>query len=92
MNVLPTFQNTGIKLKLLAALFAGKHCLVNSPMVQGTGLENLCVVNDEANEFVKAVDELSQKPFSKTQFHQREKLLTNFKNDKGVETCTGLLN
>ena len=92
MNVLPTFQNTGIKLKLLAALFAGKHCLVNSPMVKGTGLEKLCVVNDDANEFSKAVNEFSQKPFSKEQFHQREKLLSNFKNNKGAEICVGLLN
>jgi hypothetical protein len=92
MNVLPTFQNTGIKLKLLAALFAGKHCLVNSPMVQGTGLEKLCVVNDEANTFAKAVEEFSQKPFSESQFHQRKKLLTSYKNDKGVEVCISLLN
>src|ERR1019366_3969226 len=28
INVLPTFQATGIKLKLLAVLFTGRHCIV----------------------------------------------------------------
>ena len=41
INILPTFQATGIKLKLLAALFNGRHCIVNSPMVANTGLEQL---------------------------------------------------
>ena len=44
VNVLPTFQATGIKLKLLAALYMGRHCLVNSFMVENTGLEPLCRV------------------------------------------------
>jgi len=84
MNVLPTFQNSGIKLKLLAALFAGKHCLVNRPMVKGTGLEKLCVVNEDAESFANSVDSISKVPFTKHQFDERTELLTNFKNDFGV--------
>ena len=41
INILPTSQSTGIKLKLLAALFAGKHCIANSLMVENTNLETL---------------------------------------------------
>ena len=29
INVLPTFQSTGVKLKLLSALFSGRFCLVS---------------------------------------------------------------
>lgn len=50
INLLPTFQSTGIKLKLLAALFTGRHCVVNSPMVENTGLERLCKVGNNAAE------------------------------------------
>ena len=39
--VLPTFQPTGIKLKLIDALFNGRHIIVNSPMIAGTGLEKI---------------------------------------------------
>jgi Glycosyl transferases group 1 len=48
VNVLPTFQATGIKLKLLLCLFAGRHVVCNTPMVKDTGLEELCHVHDDA--------------------------------------------
>jgi hypothetical protein len=91
MNVLPTFQNSGIKLKLLAALFAGKHCLVNPPMVKGTGLENLCVVNPDAVSFAKNIDSISKKPFTRHQFDARTELLTSFKNEFGVNLFQELI-
>ncbi|MEO5585546.1 MAG: hypothetical protein ABIQ75_08835 [Flavobacteriales bacterium] len=47
VNVLPTFQATGIKLKLLLCLFIGRHVVCNTPMVQDTGLESLCRVHDD---------------------------------------------
>lgn len=47
VNVLPTFQATGIKLKLLLCLFAGRHVVCNTPMVKDTGLEGLCHVHDD---------------------------------------------
>ena len=39
VNVLHTFQATGIKLKLLNALFLGRYCLGNKEMIKNTGLE-----------------------------------------------------
>ncbi|HMP94933.1 MAG TPA: glycosyltransferase family 4 protein, partial [Phnomibacter sp.] len=42
INILPSFNNTGIKLKLINALYLGKHCLLNSAGVEGTGLESCC--------------------------------------------------
>ncbi|MFT6747091.1 MAG: hypothetical protein ACJAZ2_001439 [Glaciecola sp.] len=91
MNVLPTFQNTGIKLKLLAALFSGKHCLVNSPMVKGTGLEELCEVSENADKFAKTIDKFAKIPFSEVQFQLREQLLSSFMNDSGMKTCLELM-
>lgn len=91
MNVLPTFQNTGIKLKLLAALFGGKHCLVNSPMVKGTGLEKLCVINDNAEQFAQSIEDIAKKQFTKEDIAQREEILSEFKNDKGTALCLTLL-
>ena len=58
VNVLPTFQSTGIKLKLLASLFIGKSCLVNTPMVEGTGLEQLCIIADTPEDFKNALNNL----------------------------------
>lgn len=47
INLLPTFQNTGIKLKLLNALFNGRFCIVNSMMTEHTGLEKYCEIADD---------------------------------------------
>jgi hypothetical protein len=77
INVLPTFQATGIKLKLLAALFSGRHCLVNNPMVANTGLEELCIVRDSAKEMAKEIELLKNIPVSKSMIERRKLLLEN---------------
>lgn len=81
INVLPTFQETGIKLKLLAALFNGRHCVVNSPMVANTGLEHLCSVVDSPEEMAKEISRLFEMPFDMQEKQKREKILSaNFSN------------
>lgn len=75
INILTTQQNTGIKLKLLASLYKGKHCIVNSPMVEKTGLEDLCVIRNSAEELKSSIKELMQKPFSEEELEKRKKLL-----------------
>lgn len=71
INVLPTFQPTGIKLKLILALFNGRHCLVNPPMIENTGLESLCHVATSPEEFHSAVLQLSTKPFTTEDINKR---------------------
>lgn len=78
INVLPTFQNTGIKLKLLNALFSGKFCLVNNEMILETGLENLCTIANTKKEFKKSIKELSLINFTKEDIIRREEKLQNF--------------
>ena len=75
INILPTFQATGIKLKLLSALFNGRFCVVNSPMVANTGLSGLCVVADSADTMKQAVKELYLTHFDKHELRKREERL-----------------
>jgi hypothetical protein len=87
VNILPTFQATGIKLKLLAALFTGKHCVVNTPMVQATGLENLCEIAELPQEMAALLDRCMQKPFTNAALENRRKLLDeHFSNRAGAQT------
>lgn len=75
-NILPTFQPTGIKLKLLAALFSGKFCIVNQPMVQDTGLEHLCIVANDISTMKLKVNEIAdEKEFSSAEIEKRKKHL-----------------
>lgn len=92
MNVLPTFQATGIKLKLLAALFNGRFCVVNPLMVKGTGLESLCIVCDSAADMKKEMIRLSELTFDTAQTKKREKiLLTKFSNVENAKKIIRLL-
>jgi hypothetical protein len=92
VNILPTFQATGIKLKLLAALYNGRHCLVNTPMIQNTGLEQLCTVADDAAVMKRELKRLMNIPFTKADTVQREQLLKkNFSDKENVKKLIGLL-
>lgn len=85
-NILPTFQATGIKLKLLSSLFAGRFCIVNTPMVAQTGLESLCIIADETIEMKERIIATSRKKFNANEIEKRtDILLQNFDNEKNAE-------
>lgn len=85
INVLPTFQPTGIKLKLLNALFNGRFCVVNPAMVQHTGLEALCIVADGAGKMKSTVLSLITESFSEREIQFRERVLSEkFSNKVNV--------
>ncbi len=75
VNVLPTFQATGIKLKLLTALYRGRYCLVNSSMVKNTGLEPLCHVEDDDKRMIEEVGRLFKQEFTHVEVKKREAIL-----------------
>lgn len=50
VNILVTFQATGLKLKLLNTLYNGRFCLVNEAMTKGTNLETLCETGNTPEE------------------------------------------
>lgn len=73
--ILPTFQDTGLKLKLLASLFSGRFCITNSPMVHKTGLEHLCHLADTPNEMVAKINELFEHDFLPEDIEKRKLIL-----------------
>ncbi len=85
INILPTFQNTGIKLKLLNALYRGRFCLVNSVMVSNTGLEKYCVIAADAEQMRNEVLVLMQENFSQEMINARKNLLTEFSDNHEAE-------
>jgi hypothetical protein len=81
VNILPSMNETGIKLKLINALNYGRHCLVNSAGVDGSGLNNLCLIANSAYDMQENLKEYFYKPFTEQQFRQRiEKLQSVFNN------------
>ena len=72
IHVLITFQDTGLKLKLLNSLFAGRHIVVNRLMTNGSGLESLCHIADTPDEMIRTCRELLSKPLSPELLEQRQ--------------------
>jgi len=93
VNILPTFQATGIKLKLLAALYTGRHCIVNTPMVVNTGLEGMCIVADEPEDMKLKLNDIFKFPFSMQEIFQRESVLNHngFTNQHNILLLLDLL-
>lgn len=92
INILPTFQATGIKLKLLSALYSGRHCIVNFPMVLQTGLEPLCHIADSADTMKKKVAELMALPFNLEEKRKRILVLEEkFSNEANVKKLMNLI-
>lgn len=74
-NVLFSFHSAGMKLKLLNALFKGRFCLVNTFMVDGTGLEKYCTVGHDANSLKNQLQRIFTKTFTKEIIEERKGLL-----------------
>lgn len=78
VNLLVTFQATGLKLKLLNALYSGRFALVNDKMVRGTYLKELCSIANTPQEIKNQLEVLFEKNFDKNEIAGREKLLVKY--------------
>jgi hypothetical protein len=86
LHVLPTMMQSGIKLKLLNALFKGRHVIANSEMIEGTGVEQACQLANNPTEMKYQVYRLFHKEFTDDDLQLREGLLqTKFNNRTNAE-------
>ena len=87
IHVLPCFDKNipGVRLKLLHALFEGRHCVVNDPMVEGTGLQEACHIGTTANAFASIISQLYHQPFTAEEITLRKRLLGDtYNNEKNT--------
>lgn len=86
LHILPSFNDTGIQVKLLNVLYNGRHCLVNTTMVEGTGLESLCHIASGAEDFIQKTEQLYLQEFTAAEAGGRKQLLTHtFNNEAGAK-------
>jgi hypothetical protein len=82
VNILPSFNCTGIKFKLLNALFNGRHSVVNRDAVEGTGLESACHIADNTEEMITLITRLYTRPFTADDIAGRKALLAGRYDNK----------
>jgi hypothetical protein len=92
INVLPTFQSTGIKLKLINVLYQGRFVVANDLMVKNTGLEKLCKRANSPEEFIREVKSLMKKEFTQHDVDERKKHLGSmFSNTENAKAIVALI-
>ena len=92
IHLLPSFNSTGIKIKLLSALFNGRFIITNHASVDGTGLERACTIAEKPNEFRKHILQLFGQPFTKENIGERKIMLQNeYDNNKNAQKLLSLL-
>jgi len=85
VHVLPSFNCTGIKLKLLNALFNGRHCVVNEETVKNTKLENICHVGSNSESLKQIISDIFDSPFEEEEIERRKTVLLNhYDKEKNV--------
>lgn len=92
INVLPSFNKTGVKLKLLNALYNGRHCIVNNAGTEGSGLDELCVIAESAILFKEQMVVLFNQPFTQKEMQHRSTALKKlYNNEQNARLISELL-
>lgn len=91
IHILPAFQSTGVKLKLLKSLFQGRFVLSNPQMTEGTGLDSVCIHFRRTADLKNHIASLRKQPFTEDDILRRKKLLSGFDDKAGAETISGIM-
>lgn len=92
INLLPTFQATGLKHKLLNALSNGGFCLATPEMVHGTALEDLCVLGADTKAWKAKIHQLKDAQISEEEIENRlNKLRSIFDNNLNASKILDLV-
>ncbi len=92
INLLVSSQSSGVKLKLINALFRGRFCIVNEHMVRGTGLAKLCYVRNSAAAMRQTIEALINVPFEQGKITERRGVLEiEFSNAENAKKLMDLV-
>lgn len=90
INVLPSLNNTGVKLKLLNALYNGRHCLTNFNGVKGSGIATGVTVAETPADWKREIELLMTQQFSEAVIEQRRTALRLYDNLANAERLSAL--
>ncbi|WP_439130382.1 hypothetical protein [Polaribacter sp.] len=91
INTLFSFQKTGIKLKLLNTLHKGKFIIANTPLIEDTGLEDVCEIANTKEEILRKTATLYCKDFEKSEIEKRVEILKQFSPEKSAKQLVQII-
>ena len=85
IHLLPSFNTTGIKIKLLIALFKGRFVVTNAASLAGTHLERICDQADTQLEYTDRIEKLFKSSFTENDIIKRKEILNSlYDNEKNA--------
>ncbi|RYZ20665.1 MAG: mannosyltransferase [Chitinophagaceae bacterium] len=81
VHLLPSFNTTGLKLKMLHALFEGRHCLTNKAGIAGTAFDGAVELAEDAAGFREALLRLWEQPFT-VELRERRRIVADVYNNR----------
>ena len=91
IHVLPSFSYKKPELKLIHALHAGRHCIVNEEAIAGTGLEETCYTAATPAAFKSVILQLLHRPFEEPEIKLRENIFQSLRKKGPVQKLIDLL-
>jgi glycosyltransferase involved in cell wall biosynthesis len=88
IHVLPDFNNTGVKLKLLHALFCGRFCITNNNAMP---LNNTFVLAQTSAAYIEWIGLFMAREFTITDIEQRADLLRDYNNRENAQLLSAHL-
>jgi hypothetical protein len=86
INILPSVNATGIKIKIIQALFNGRYCITNANGANGFANNDLFYIAEDADTFKMYIKQLINRPFTDSDLEQRKVLLGNsFEPDENAK-------
>lgn len=75
INLLPVLTSNGFKMKLLIALFSGRHCIVNKTAANNFPDESLFHIADSEEDIINKIEFLMNEEFTIEMIHERKRNL-----------------
>lgn len=91
INIILTFQKTGIKLKLINSLYQGRFIIANSEMIEDTGLENLCELANTKDEIRNKIISILKTDYNENIVKKRVSTLLDFNTEMSAKKIIELL-
>lgn len=90
INVLPSKNTTGVKLKLLHALFEGRFCLSNEQGIRGSQVHSGVHLAQEAEQWVPLIQNLFEQDFTRRHAEERHYLEVLYNNKINAQKLSAL--
>ena len=92
IQLIPAMTSNGFKLKLLLALYGGRHCIVNSVLANTADVNMLCHIADTNEEILEKIHWLMNEPFTEEMVIERkDTLLEKFNNNNNAKKLIDII-